>query len=101
LAATLLELAREHGMPDSQGILVPLRLSQQDLANLIGVTRESVNISLSDFRRRGLVVVEGRAFRLPRPEALAPSSCSRAGLSRACRWTRTRIVALRLSLIRP
>jgi CRP/FNR family transcriptional regulator len=70
LAATLLELAREHGIADAQGVLVPLRLSQQDLANLIGVTRESVNLALSDFRRRGLVVLEGRSFRLPKPEAL-------------------------------
>lgn len=70
LASTLLELAREHGVSDAHGTLVPLKLSQQDLANLIGVTRESVNLALSDFRRQGLVVLEGRAFRLPRPKEL-------------------------------
>jgi CRP/FNR family transcriptional regulator len=70
LAATLLELAREHGVSDAHGVLVPLRLSQQDLANLIGVTRESVNLALSDFRRRGLVMLERRSLRLPRPRAL-------------------------------
>lgn len=70
LAATLIELAHEHGVSDAQGVLVPLRLSQQDLANLIGVTRESVNLALSDFRRKGLVVLEGRSLRLPRPQGL-------------------------------
>ena len=70
LAATLLELARDHGVPDAQGILLPLKLSQQDLANLIGVTRESVNLALSDFRKRGLIAIEGRTIRLLRPEAL-------------------------------
>jgi CRP/FNR family transcriptional regulator, cyclic AMP receptor protein len=70
LAATLLDLARDHGVPDAQGILLPLKLSQQDLASLIGVTRESVNLALSDFRKKGLVAVEGRTIRLPRPEAL-------------------------------
>lgn len=70
LAATLLELARDHGVPDAQGILLPLKLSQQDLANLIGVTRESVNLALSDFRKRGLIHVEDRAIRLLRPEGL-------------------------------
>ena len=70
LAATLLELAHEHGVSDSQGLLIPLKISQQDLANLIGVTRESVNLALSDLRRRGPVVLEGRAFHLPRPRAL-------------------------------
>ena len=39
LAATLLDLAKEHGVADAHGMLLPLKLSQQDLANLIGVTR--------------------------------------------------------------
>jgi CRP/FNR family transcriptional regulator len=46
LAQTLLDLARDHGVKDAEGILLPLKLSQQDLANLIGVTRESVNLAL-------------------------------------------------------
>jgi CRP-like cAMP-binding protein len=70
LAQTLLELARDHGVKDADGVLLPLRLSQQDLANLIGVTRESVNLALSDFRSRGLVEMEGRSLRLRRPEEL-------------------------------
>lgn len=70
LAAALVELASDHGVPDDQGILLPLRLSQQDLANLIGVTRESVNLALSEFRKKGLVAVEGRTIRLLRPDAL-------------------------------
>jgi CRP-like cAMP-binding protein len=70
LAQTLLDLAHEHGVRDAQGILLPLKLSQQDLASLIGVTRESVNLALADFRSRGLIETEGRALRLLRPEAL-------------------------------
>ncbi|MGE0454773.1 MAG: Crp/Fnr family transcriptional regulator [Vicinamibacteria bacterium] len=70
LAATLLELGREHGVRDGRGLLLPLKLSQQDLANLIGVTRESVNLALADFRRRGLVEVDGRTIRLLDTQAL-------------------------------
>jgi CRP/FNR family cyclic AMP-dependent transcriptional regulator len=70
LAQTLLDLARDHGVRDDRGILLPLRLSQTDLANLIGVTRESVNLTLADFRKRGLVEQEGRTLRLLQPEAL-------------------------------
>ena len=70
LAQTLLDLARDHGVKDAEGVLLPLRLSQQDLANLIGVTRESVNLALADFRSRGLVEMDGRALRLLRPEEL-------------------------------
>lgn len=71
LAQTLLELANEHGVPDSRGVLLPLRLSQQNLANLIGVTRESVNLTLSDFRRRGLVELDRRSLRILNPKELA------------------------------
>jgi CRP-like cAMP-binding protein len=70
LAQTLLELAHDHGVKDADGVLLPLRLSQQDLASLIGVTRESVNLALADFKSRGLVEIDGRALRLRRPEEL-------------------------------
>jgi CRP-like cAMP-binding protein len=70
LAQTLLDLARDHGVQDSGGVLLPLKLSQQDLANLIGVTRESVNLALADFRSRGLVEQDGRHLRILRVEDL-------------------------------
>ena len=70
LAQTLLDLAAEHGVADSRGALIPLKLSQQDLANLIGVTRESVNLALSDFRARGLVESAGRSLRVLQAEKL-------------------------------
>ena len=70
LAQTLLDLARDHGIKDDEGVLLPLKLSQQDLASLIGVTRESENLALADFRGRGLVEMEGRSLRLRRPEEL-------------------------------
>jgi CRP/FNR family transcriptional regulator len=70
LAHALLELAEEHGVRDARGILLPLKLSQTDLANLIGVTRESVNLALADFRRHGLVESQGRVLRLLDPAGL-------------------------------
>ncbi len=41
LAHTLLDLARQHGIPDADGVLIPLRLSQGDLGKLVGLTRET------------------------------------------------------------
>lgn len=70
LAATLLDLARDHGVRDARGVLLRLKLSQQDLASLIGVTRESVNLALADFRRLGLVEQDGRFIRILAPEQL-------------------------------
>lgn len=40
------------------------------ISSVIGVTRESVNLALADFRQRGLAEMEGRSFRLPRPDEL-------------------------------
>ncbi len=64
LAAVLLDLAREHGVQDGSGLRLPLRLSQQDLASLIGVTRESVSLSLAEFKRQGWISVDGRTLRI-------------------------------------
>lgn len=64
VAHTLVELAETYGVPDAAGVLVPLRLSQSDIGNLVGLTRETVNIVLQDFRQRGLVLAERRAIRI-------------------------------------
>jgi CRP-like cAMP-binding protein len=71
LAQTLLDLAKEHGVRDAAGILLTLKLSQQELGSLIGLSRESVNLCLSDFKRQGLVESSGRRIRLREPEKLA------------------------------
>jgi len=43
LAKKLLSLAHEHGVQTPEGLRIDLRLSQQEVANLVGTTRESVN----------------------------------------------------------
>jgi CRP/FNR family transcriptional regulator, cyclic AMP receptor protein len=52
----LLLLAREYGQPIEQGtngyIRIPLRLTQGDLARLVGASRVRVNHALSELRRR-------------------------------------------------
>ncbi len=60
LAKKLVELASSHGVERADGILIDLPVTQEELANMIGVTRESVNRNLSDFRRRGLIKNQGR-----------------------------------------
>lgn len=70
VAHTLLDLADDYGVADSDGILLPLRLSQADLGNLVGLTRETVNIVLQDLRQRGLVVAGRRSIRIADPAGL-------------------------------
>lgn len=70
IAHTLLDLAADYGIPDEDGILVPLRLNQADLGNLVGLARETVNIVLQDFKRRGLVEAGRRNIRIMNPARL-------------------------------
>lgn len=60
LARKLLELGEANGVKRGDGVLLNTSLTQEDLANMIGVTRESVNRNLSMFRRMGLLGREGR-----------------------------------------
>ena len=55
LAKILLRLCEEHGKETPAGIVIPLRLTHEDLANLIGTTRETVTTQMIRFRRMGLV----------------------------------------------
>jgi CRP-like cAMP-binding protein len=70
VAHTLLDLASDYGIPDNEGILVPLRLNQADLGNLVGLARETVNTVLQDFRQRGLVEAGRRNIRIIDPTRL-------------------------------
>ena len=62
LARLLLRLADE--FPGKKGGCrsVDVRLTQQDLADLIGATRESTNIAINDFKRRDLIGTRGRTL---------------------------------------
>jgi CRP-like cAMP-binding protein len=70
IAHTLLNLASDYGVPDDQGVLVPVRLNQADLGNLVGVARETVNVVLQDFKQRGLVEAGRRSIRIIDPDRL-------------------------------
>lgn len=49
---------------------VPIELSREELAQMVGTTKESVIRSISDFKREGLLMTEGRSIQLLKPEAL-------------------------------
>ena len=70
LAELLLRLAAEYGVDDSRGTLVSLKITHQEMANLIGSTRETVSLTLSQFKRKGLIQTEGRKVILADREGL-------------------------------
>lgn len=55
LARVLLDLARADGETEPGGALVCPRLTQSELASMVGVTRESVNKWLRHYERAGLI----------------------------------------------
>ncbi len=62
LAALLVDLAARSGAQDPQGIKLAMRLTRQDMANMVGTTTETVIRIMSRFKRDHLVA--GTANRL-------------------------------------
>ncbi|MDA0737372.1 MAG: Crp/Fnr family transcriptional regulator [Nitrospirae bacterium] len=60
LATILLNLSETMGEPREHGIRLQARLTHQNLANLIGTSRETVSIMLNQFSKRGLVIQDHR-----------------------------------------
>ncbi len=55
LARKLLDLGQRFGVHTERGTLIEARLTQQELAEMVGTTRETLAHTLADFRRRGLL----------------------------------------------
>lgn len=55
LAKRLMSLASGIGEKEGEGIRIAVKLSQTDLGNMLGVTREAVNKQLREWKKDGLV----------------------------------------------
>jgi len=58
LAKQVLLLAKSYGLPQGGEIRIKLALAQEDLAHLLGASRQRVNQELKGFEREGAVRVE-------------------------------------------
>ena len=70
LARLLLRLAESEGTSTQEGIHVPVKLSQRDMGNLIGATRESVNKQLRAWQEEGHIGMEQGSITLLDEEAI-------------------------------
>ena len=61
VAKALLELSQRFGRPVEEGVLVAHDLTQEELAQLVGASRETVNKALADFASRGWIRLESRS----------------------------------------
>ncbi len=47
---------------DHGGVLIPIRLTQDDMADLVGASRKRVNQVMVTFREQGLIVFDERGY---------------------------------------
>ncbi|GAA1931619.1 Crp/Fnr family transcriptional regulator [Nocardioides marmoribigeumensis] len=71
VAKALLDLADRFGRTAEDGIHVHHDLTQEELAQLVGASRETVNKALADFASRGWLRLEPRSVVIMDPERLA------------------------------
>ena len=55
LVHLILELAEQYGRPSEAGLELRIKLSHQDLASIIGSTRETVTVVLGELQSEGLI----------------------------------------------
>jgi CRP-like cAMP-binding protein len=61
VAKQLLDLSSRFGVPSDEGVRVVHDLTQEELAQLVGASRETVNKALADFVGRGWIRLEQRS----------------------------------------
>jgi CRP/FNR family transcriptional regulator, cyclic AMP receptor protein len=70
VAKALLDLAERFGVPNSEGIQVNHDLTQEELAQLVGASRETVNKALADFAARGWIQLSAKSVLIIDPDRL-------------------------------
>lgn len=70
VAKKLLELAIEHGIKAEDGTRIDVRLTQQDLASMVGASRESVNKVLGYFTDKNYISTDKHRITLHRMDEL-------------------------------
>ena len=81
LATLLLNLGERFGEDNGVGKLIDVRLTHQDLANMIASTREAVSKVMSEFQRDGVVESRNRRIAIVNGDALAEYASRLSGLS--------------------
>ncbi len=59
-AQMIIKLAKDHGIETTDGVELKLNLSRQELASMIGTTRETVSRAISQFKKEGSIDISGK-----------------------------------------
>jgi CRP/FNR family transcriptional regulator len=81
LATLLMNLGERFGENNGAGVLIDVRLTHQDLANMIASTREAVSKVMSELQREGVIESRNRRIAILNGEVLAEHASRLSGLS--------------------
>ncbi|HEX9690119.1 MAG TPA: Crp/Fnr family transcriptional regulator, partial [Thermoanaerobaculia bacterium] len=74
IARLLSTLAERVGQKSEHGVFIPIALSRQDIADLVGTTIETAIRVMSRWQKEGVIETEKKGFRILDPAALAALS---------------------------
>jgi CRP/FNR family transcriptional regulator, cyclic AMP receptor protein len=79
VAKQLLHLAQRFGTQEDGALRVTHDLTQAEIAQLVGASRETVNKTLGDFAHRGWITLEGKSMLISNSERLRQVSAPGSG----------------------
>lgn len=74
IRAGILQLSRKHGVQDARGIIIDLKITHQELAELVGTSRETVTRTLAQLKKNGILQLENRRIIVLKPKELVTPS---------------------------
>ena len=71
MALLLLKIGERCGIPENDGVTIKLRLTHEDIAGMIGTTRQTVTSLLNTFKREKSIEFQGREIKILDSKKLA------------------------------
>lgn len=71
LAHLLLDFSKKFGVKEGEGVSIGVRITHKEIANLIGSTRETVSMTLGEFKRQGFIAMEGKKILILKEDGLS------------------------------
>lgn len=68
LRNSLVRLARDHGIPTDDGIVINLRITHEEMGALVSANRTTITACLSELKKRGYLWTEGQRLVIIPPE---------------------------------
>ncbi|MDF2720369.1 MAG: Crp/Fnr family transcriptional regulator [Paenibacillus sp.] len=70
IVKSVYQLALEHGEPKQDAVLITVKLTHQEIANMVGTVRESVTKVLQELQDSSMITIQHKQIRIENMEAL-------------------------------